>query len=171
MRYIIEVDEENEIAALKDEESISCILPHREANYVINCINNFYYRYSAYYVDEYNNKIADEAYERWMKSMKQTTEPLLPKYVKDTRSGYVYIMKCHDKYKIGFSKDVDRRFKELNDKPFPLQLIYKQFFEDGRTVEKILHEEMKEYNTNYEWYEFTEEQVDKIITRLLSWEE
>jgi len=28
--------------------------------------------------------------------------------------GYVYILKCDNKYKIGFSKDVDRRIKQLS---------------------------------------------------------
>lgn len=42
-----------------------------------------------------------------------------------SKSGYVYLLECGGKYKIGFSKDVERRMQQLDTRPFKLNLVTK----------------------------------------------
>lgn len=56
-------------------------------------------------IEELNRleEIRYEKIEKWLRNYNKREE---------NTEGYIYLIKCADKYKIGYSKDVDRRFKE-----------------------------------------------------------
>lgn len=58
-----------------------------------------------------------------------------------SKGGYAYLLECGGKYKIGFSKDVERRIHQLDTRPFKLNLIVKsKFISDAYDREQELHE-------------------------------
>lgn len=83
----------------------------------------------------------------------------------------VYFIKCNDLVKIGFSCDVNRRFKQLktaNGKP--LELIHS--IKGDRTVEKALHNRYKDLKVRGEWFKLYPEiqmwiDYDKLSRRVL----
>jgi len=186
MEYTIKFDEEKEIAILFDGNNM---ISHPEAGYLINCVNNFYYTHSEEYVEGYNNKLFEEAYNDTFEEQidysncilvptgkLDSNGAMIPKIISlknaaskyNSRAGFVYIMECAGKYKIGFSKNVDRRLKELNDKPFPIKLVHKQYYDDARTKERMLHEQFKDFNINYEWFDLSKEQINNIIIDMMN---
>ena len=74
------------------------------------------------------------------------------KVVERDKSGYVYLMSCEDKYKIGYSQNVERRLKQLDTRPFPLKLVIKVYSEIAYDIEQELHKSLQEYKLTGEWY-------------------
>ncbi len=71
-----------------------------------------------------------------------------------TVKGYVYLLSCADKYKVGYSSNVERRMKQLDTRPFPLELVCKTYSDIAYDVEQRIHKIMSEYKVEGEWYEF-----------------
>lgn len=76
-----------------------------------------------------------------------------PSY-KKTDAGYVYIIKCANFYKIGYTNSVMRRMKQLDTRPFPLELIYTRYFSHAYSIEQELHKEYEDFRVDGEWYDF-----------------
>lgn len=74
------------------------------------------------------------------------------KKVERDKTGYVYLLKCENKYKIGYSQNVERRIKQLDKKPFPLELVLKVYSDIALDIEQKLHKTLIEYNIRGEWY-------------------
>ena len=107
---------------------------------------------------EHNNKRQIELYNE-MKSC--FCKP--SKETKEKQSGYIYIMECGGKYKIGLSKNVERRKKELNNRPFPVNIIYKsKLINDVYLIEEELHHCFKEQRINGEWFNLKENHINII---------
>lgn len=91
--------------------------------------------------------------------------------------GYVYIINQlkTDFYKIGITKNADRRIKQLQTGN-PIQLEYKKVFKySGREkiyrVEKKIHNWLKPYKHQSEWfrlknYNYFEGKINKFINEL-----
>ena len=69
-------------------------------------------------------------------------------------SGFVYLLECGGKYKIGFSNDVNRRIKQLDTRPFELKLVHKVYSDIAFKVEQELHRMFSDCKVTGEWYEF-----------------
>lgn len=94
---------------------------------------------------------------------KREIEKLMNEPKQVDHSGYVYLFECGGKYKIGYSKNVERRMKDLDYRPFPINLITKTcLLEDAYKVEQYIHENLSEYKVIGEWYAFTDDQVQKL---------
>ncbi len=77
--------------------------------------------------------------------------------------GYIYFFKCGDKYKIGYSKDVDKRIKQLDYRPYKIEFITKSILlEKAYLIEQDLHNKYKNNKVIGEWYDFNENQVKEI---------
>ena len=77
-----------------------------------------------------------------------------------SKSGYVYLLECGGKYKIGFSKDVERRIKQLDTRPFKINLIAKsKFISDAYDREQEIHEWFENSKIDGEWYEFSDHEA------------
>lgn len=97
----------------------------------------------------------DESVDKWLRSHCKR---------RDNTEGYVYLIKCADKYKIGYTKDVDRRFKELDTRPFPCELIESCYSYIAFPVEQKIHELLSEKRVTGEWYSLDSEASDNDFT-------
>ena len=78
-------------------------------------------------------------------------------------SGYVYLLKGGEYYKIGLSKNADRRIEEISPKlPFETELICTITTEDMYELEAFLHEMFADKRANGEWFELDEADVETI---------
>ena len=104
---------------------------------------------------EHNNFTRLHMYD-WLKD--------LDKKPKQKTKSKIYIMECAGKYKIGMSKDIERRCKQLNNRPCEVNIIYKSdFIEDAFEAEQILHSIYKEKRIGGEWYNLDDKDILTII--------
>ena len=66
--------------------------------------------------------------------------------------GYVYVLQCADKFKIGYSKNVEQRIKQLDTRPFPIELVFKVYSSNAYDIEQALHKTFIDYKLDGEWY-------------------
>lgn len=103
---------------------------------------------------EYNKEKGNELH-REIASCYKTT--------KKTPKGYIYIMECGEKYKIGLSKNIERRKKELDNRPFPVNIIYKsKLIDNVYKIEEEIHSHFKEKQINGEWFDLNENDIRVI---------
>lgn len=77
---------------------------------------------------------------------------------------YVYLIQCQQFYKIGSANNVNRRLSELSTgNPFPIKLIAFFDFEDAFFVESKLHKEFSSVRRNGEWFELSDQDIDRFI--------
>lgn len=76
--------------------------------------------------------------------------------IKKRNEGFVYLLKCGGKCKIGYSNNVERRIKELDTRPFPLELVAKVYSNYAYDIEQELHRlaTYQGYRLTGEWYDF-----------------
>ena len=91
-----------------------------------------------------NEKMKNNWFGDYIKSNTKTKER--------DKSGYVYVLRCADKYKIGYSQNVERRMRQLDTRPFPLELVIKVYSEIAYDIEQELHKSLQEYKLTGEWY-------------------
>lgn len=81
--------------------------------------------------------------------------------------GSIYLLECGGKYKIGISKNVDRRIKELDNRPFKVnKIISKDNVVDVYSKEQKLHTKYSKKRIDGEWYEFNQEELKNIIDEI-----
>ena len=127
-------------------------------------LNDLQY-YCMFYTDEEIIEINNEGEKEFYNSITNKH----PKKV--TYDGYVYMLKCADKYKIGYSKNVERRIKELDTRPFKLELLFIGYSDNARTIEHELHKRLHEYKEIGEWYSnitelIVRQMIDEIVKEL-----
>lgn len=95
-------------------------------------------------IKEYNNKISKKLNEDYYNLLKQP---------KPKPNGYIYVMECGGRYKIGVSKNVILRKKQLDNRPFPVNIVYKSpLIEDVFEMERTLHEVYSDNRIYGEWF-------------------
>lgn len=86
---------------------------------------------------------------------------------KEKSKGYIYLFECGGKYKIGYSKNVERRLKELDNRPFKINLIAKSVLSDkSYHVEQKLHSIYEKNKIDGEWYSFNNNQLKELIYKI-----
>lgn len=86
------------------------------------------------------------------------------------RQGYVYLLKCGPRYKIGITKDIQRRINELTkQQPFPLELVHCAVGAEYAAKERELHEQYDAVREHGEWFDLTPDQVAEIIESMNDW--
>lgn len=74
--------------------------------------------------------------------------------------GFVYLVKCAEKYKIGRTDCIKRRCRELAQSiPFPVELIHSARVHDCRAMERFWHRRFKSKNVGGEWFELDDADV------------
>lgn len=71
---------------------------------------------------------------------------------KKSKSGYIYVLQCADKYKIGYSTNVEQRIRQLDTRPFKLNLLLKCYSDKAYDIEQELHKQLIEFRLEGEWY-------------------
>ena len=83
--------------------------------------------------------------------------------VPDPQPGYVYLLKGGGFYKIGCSKNVDKRTVALATKlPFVVEELCRITTADRFGTEHRLHEQFADKRVNGEWFELDEADVEYI---------
>lgn len=119
--------------------------------------------YCMNYTDEEISKINQQIVKDFHESLTNNKVKQLKNY-----TGYVYVLKCADKYKIGYSKDVNRRIKELDTRPFKLELLLTVYSTKAYIIEQELHHRLQEYRETGEWYSnITESVVKQTIKEIV----
>jgi len=97
--------------------------------------------------------------------IKKVTKKVDEKFLKSMYAvnGYVYFLKSDYGCKIGCTKDINRRFKELDTlMPFELKLHSFIKIQNYRGLESFLHEALKDKRLNGEWFELDNEDFKYI---------
>ncbi len=77
--------------------------------------------------------------------------------------GYLYLLKCGEFYKIGFSETPRKRVHSFRTgSPHPILLIHTLKTPHYKTVEKVLHRHFSEKRHQGEWFRLTDEDVAYI---------
>lgn len=77
----------------------------------------------------------------------------LERFFEENTDGYIYIIRCHDRVKIGFTnKPVDRMRVLKTACPYPIEKI--AVFAGNRRVEQFLHIAMSALRRHGEWFEY-----------------
>jgi len=91
-------------------------------------------------------------------------ENTLKKEIKEISKGYVYLIKGeNERYKIGFSKNAERRTKELCLSSCEKHILIHSFYcENPYQKEQNLHKKYASKRTHSEWFELEETDVNFI---------
>lgn len=77
--------------------------------------------------------------------------------------GYVYLLKCGDHFKIGFSKTPRKRLRQLRTgSPLPITVEHQLKTPHFRAVEQQLHIHFRNKRGNGEWFTLSEDDVSYI---------
>ena len=120
--------------------------------------------YSQMYTDEeiieYNRQLEEHFFDSFKCSGSKRNNK------RDT-SGFIYVLRCADKYKVGYSKDVNRRIQQLDTRPFKLKLVYQQYSDCAYDIEQEIHRRLKSYSIENEWYDIEEKTLFRIIKEIV----
>ena len=94
---------------------------------------------------------------------KQELNSYTPRMNTDYKTGYIYLLECGGRYKIGYSKDPERRLKELDNRPFKLNLVIKSNkLKNAYDIEQEIHHHLNEHKINGEWYQLEDDLVQSL---------
>lgn len=84
--------------------------------------------------------------------------------------GHIYLFECGGRYKVGFSDNVQRRAKQLDNRPFKLNIVaVSELLDNAYGIEQAIHEKLEKYKIYGEWYELTPDkvaQLENVIKRI-----
>lgn len=159
MLFTVDYNPEELTAEITRMGAFQPIIKHSEAKEILMALTNYYLSHTEEDLKK-ENRLRELEVQEYMNSFSSS------KKGPTNRPGYVYIMECEGKYKIGFSDNPQRRQAELNKRPFPVEIIFCKYFNNAYRVEKEIHKKYKKYNINYEWYELSENKLLKLINFL-----
>lgn len=114
--------------------------------------------YCNLYTDEEIKMINKEKEDRFFNDYNQGS-----KKERKRNKGYLYVLKCSNKYKIGFAKNINQRLNQLDTRPFKLELIFQAYSDKAYDIEQQVHQKLKSYNLEGEWYDKFDIENFKIL--------
>lgn len=132
------------------KESYDLMLPS-EVDKIIEGLK----KYKDTYSDSYISNCNKEAREKELNEMRKLQEESKKSQKHRDAKGYIYLLECGGKYKIGYSNNVERRMKQLDTRPFSLNLITKVYSDIAFDVEQRIHKMMSKYKVEGEWYDIS----------------
>jgi ribosomal protein L24E len=77
---------------------------------------------------------------------------------------FIYVLKSGKHYKIGITKEVAKRMRELQTgDPVKHLFVCSSFFKDAPIFERLLHDTFAEYRVEGEWFELPHEKLEELI--------
>jgi hypothetical protein len=77
--------------------------------------------------------------------------------------GYIYLLKCGELYKIGFSLKPRKRLKQFRTgSPHPIELVHTLRTPHFKMLEQILHRRFAQKRQTGEWFKLDPEDVEHI---------
>lgn len=110
---------------------------------------------------EYVRKIDREKYELDLIELREIQPKHEEKHI-CAKSGYVYLIKMGDYYKIGISKKPNTRIDSFTKMPDPIEIIYIEKVYGYVDAEKELHEKYNLKNKRGEWFSLDEKDIEDI---------
>lgn len=127
-----------------------------------------FYKKRGDYIDIINAERQEAAW-REMERQEAEAKALMQDGRRKTR-GYVYLFECGGRYKVGFSDNVERRAKQLDNRPFKLNIVaVSELLDNAYGIEQAIHEKLEKYKIYGEWYELTPDkvaQLENVIKRI-----
>lgn len=113
-------------------------------------------------IELYNQKKKSETEEYYLNLLKQGNKPK-----SKPKKGFVYLFECGGRYKVGYSANADKRFKQLDTRPFKLNEITKVYSDCAYDIEQSLHGNLFKYRVEGtgEWYDFDFEITPEIFEK------
>lgn len=72
-------------------------------------------------------------------------------------AGYVYVLKAGDRYKVGRSRNPERRLKQIQAcSPVPVELVAAVLDENAAALEARMHAIFEPHRAHGEWFELDE---------------
>lgn len=140
------------------------ILSADAAKDICNNVMRFYKKHGCE-IDRINAD-RQEASRREMERQEAEARALMLEGRRKTK-GHVYLFECGGRYKVGFSDNVERRAKQLDNRPFKLNIVaVSELLDNAYGIEQAIHEKLDKYKIYGEWYELTDDkvaQLEKII--------
>ena len=75
----------------------------------------------------------------------------------------VYIIKCNNDYKIGYSSNFKKRIKHYKTHTPEMTVVFYSEVINAFDIESILHNKYRLKNTKGEWFNFTNEEIIDVI--------
>jgi len=140
---------------IKDVHGIALLLPEQ----LLKTLSDREILNTIHWFLEHAREIEDDCTDSPENSYNDNAQP--PK-ARD-RSGWVYILRAGPYYKIGQSKNVAKRIKQISPKmPFKVSLLYKIYTADRYALEDKLHARYEEYRVNGEWFKLPQRALDEL---------
>lgn len=80
------------------------------------------------------------------------------------RTGFVYVVRCMQYYKIGITKDMESRAKGWQtDNPFDLEVITVFRSDRASAYERALHTRFRRYHHRGEWFQLPESEIQILV--------
>ena len=80
------------------------------------------------------------------------------------KAGWIYLIKCHEFYKVGIADDVKARLSSMQTGcPYPLELIEAWRSNNASKEEKAIHALLSRYNVRGEWFMLPPELVSQLL--------
>lgn len=76
---------------------------------------------------------------------------------------YIYIAKANSSYKIGYTKLLSRRLKQMKTANHIIDMIHTIPVLNGRAVESKLHAYFRDKKISGEWYNLDEDEVSLVL--------
>lgn len=131
---------------------------------ILEIVHNFVADHSGWWQAE--TKIPDRAPEPVANSPIQGYP--FPKEETAPEFEFVYIIKCGPTYKIGRTRDLDRRLADWSPTPaYPIEVKLVIKAKDSRQAEKDLHNHFADKRLRGEWFELTELDVEYVRSLFL----
>lgn len=87
-------------------------------------------------------------------------------------TGYAYVLKAADRYKVGRSRHPERRLKQIQAcSPVPVELAATILNENAPALEARMHATFKPYRAHGEWFEMDEETFSDLWCILVGGDE
>ena len=136
------------IAIPKETDAYNSWIYPSEVDRIIEGLRQYKSLFSDKDIDKKNESIKREIHEHYKDLKEQSIRE------KGCKAGYVYLFGCADKYKIGYSNDVERRLKQLDTRPFKLMNLYSYYSIRAFQIEQAIHNRLSDYKVEGEWYQF-----------------
>ena len=150
--------DEKRLLALADQGGF--IVTYMELLEILNAIHGFYNDINDAAIDKYNESLLSNYHNRNVVTETQVNRKL----EQSKRNGYVYLINAGEFYKIGISRNVDRRITQLSTiPPFDVTLVCTIETDDMLGLENELHTMFSEKRVNGEWFTLSAEDVNYII--------
>lgn len=90
------------------------------------------------------------------------------RHKKEKVKRFVYLLECGGKYKIGIAKDINKRIKQLDKRPFKVNLLANsKLTSNAYNIEQELHRIYENNRIDGEWFDFDKETIEELKNKIM----